>query len=99
VAVLAVKLSLYLATIGLVMNLVGTILLVFSLPTGKKFEYENGIQTETSLVPGENDSEFQFTRDVFRIRVIKEKNRPLLVALSLLLFGAALQILSLVLDS
>jgi hypothetical protein len=86
------NMSFWLAVIGLVMNLAGTILLIFSLPATMRFDSTKHLEIR---IPDETTSEFQYAINLFQDRVMKEKNRSVLLALFLLIFGALFQIIAL----
>ncbi len=94
----SMSLSRWFAGFGILMNLAGTVLLVFSLPATTRIDPSmRTVSIFDSVVLG-SQSDLQFVKDLFYERVIKEKNFSIWLSLSLLIFGAALQIVGLYLD-
>jgi hypothetical protein len=96
--VTSMSLSRWLTGFGILMNLIGTVLLVFSLPTTTWIDpTTRGIYLYDPVVLG-SKSDLHFVKDLFYKRAIKEKNFPIRLSLFLLIFGVALQIIGLYLD-
>jgi hypothetical protein len=87
-------LPIWLTTAGLLLNLIGTVLLIFSLPASFR-GFNSKIECLVFEAPSEGQSDFKFAKDLFRERVLKEKNQSILLSLFFLISGAVLQILSL----
>jgi len=77
----------WLATLGVLLNLSGTLLLVFSLPA---YLRANSGRTEM-MVPDQGECSFQYTWNVFK-GAIDDRNPPVMVALCFLVAGAISQI-------
>jgi hypothetical protein len=88
VAILAITLQIGLSVLGIALNLIGTVLLIFSLPATVMFR-------EGSLVVWTPDSGLKSTINLFRERVFKDKNQTIVLSLILLIGGVLLQIASL----
>jgi hypothetical protein len=86
--------SFWLAAFGIILNLIGTVLLVFSLPT-----FFEGFNPKTGTLgwrsPDKGQSYWQFVLDLFIYKLFKEKDLILVLSLSFLLLGALFQIVSL----
>ncbi len=91
--------SFWLAAIGMVMNLLGTVLLIFSLPA--TFRFNSTTKNFEIYTPDEKEvqSEFQFIKNLFHSRVVKERNYSIRLSLFLLIVGIAVQIFGLYLES
>jgi len=91
--------SFWLAAIGMMMNLSGTVLLIFSLPATFRFNFTSKHFEIYTPDEKEVQSEFQFIKNLFYSRVVKEKNYSIRLSLFLLVVGIAVQIVGLYLDS
>ena len=66
--------------VGIVLNLIGTVLLVFTLPMSFKFENKKMFVTEDNAI------------ELFKERVIEKPDPSIIIALIFLIVGAAFQI-------
>ena len=89
-------LSFWFACFGMLINLAGTVLLIFSLPASVKYDPSDG--QLGFFTPGKGQSDLQFTREIFNDRVLTENNLSIRLSLSLLIVGVTLQIIGLYLD-
>jgi hypothetical protein len=80
--------SFWLASIGILLSLFGTLLLVFCIPVVVRFDSSQSLSIS---VPDKNESDLHFAWNLFK-GLFKRKDQTLMIALSSLLIGTTFQI-------